>query len=73
MCQECFKLHAKETGHGVSVILCKQSIEFFVEWSNILVAKIVGWLDDIVTGGYTKVVEMKLLPNYPKGTISQLA
>ena len=44
-----------------------------MEWSNIVVAALIDWLDRINQKGYGKVIELRLLPNYPKGTLSQIS
>ncbi len=72
ICSSCFRVHAEIAAHHQAVLLSLDSKDFFLRWTEYVLKKITSFLEIVTHMGYSKIFEMKLDVNHPKGTVSQL-
>ena len=72
ICPDCFRIHAEIASHPQAVLLSLDSKEFFLRWTEYVLKKVTNFSEIVTHMGYSKIFEMKLDANHPKGTVSQL-
>jgi hypothetical protein len=72
ICPSCFRVHAEIAAHPQAVLLSLDSKDFFLRWTEYVLKKITSFSEIVTHMGYSKIFEMKLDANHPKGTVSQL-